>query len=85
MGADEEPAPRAPVEQQSLPRRAARRAVGPVLDPIHRRFDAIETRLDECTQLLLEVRDRVEADLSSLVELTTELHRTLDELRRDRE
>jgi hypothetical protein len=85
MAADEEPVPRVPAPQGSFTRRAARRAAGPVLDPIHRRFDAIETRLDECTRLLLEVRDRVEADLSSIVELTIELQRTLDELKHERD
>jgi hypothetical protein len=52
---------------------------------MHRRFDALETRLDECMRLLLEVRDRVEADLASVVELTVELQRTIDELKRERD
>jgi hypothetical protein len=79
MAADDQAAPR------SLPRRVARLAARPVTNPMHRRFDAIETRLDECTRLLLEVRDRVEADLASIVELTIELQRTLDELKRERD
>jgi hypothetical protein len=78
MAAEEQPAPRAP-----LPKRAARLAARPVTDPMHRRFDAMEQRLDECMRLLLEVRDRVEADLASIVELTTELQRSLDALQRE--
>jgi hypothetical protein len=77
--ADDQPAPR------SFPRRVARLAARPVTDPMHRRLDVLETRVDECTRLLLEVRDRVEADLASIVELTVELQRTLDELRRERD
>jgi hypothetical protein len=80
MAADEQPAPRAPIA-----RKAARLAARPVTDPMHRRFDAIESRLDECTRLVMEVRDRVEADLASIVELTIELQRALDALQRDRE
>jgi hypothetical protein len=79
MAADDQPAPR------SLPRRVVRLAARPVTDPMHRRFEAIETRLDECTRLLLEVRDRVESDLASIVELTIELQRTLDDLKRERD
>jgi hypothetical protein len=79
MAADDQPAAR------SLPRRVARLAARPVTDPMHRRFEALETRVDECTRLLLEVRDRVEADLTSIVELTVELQRTLDELKRERD
>ena len=52
---------------------------------MNRRFDALETRVDECMRLLLEVRDRVEADLASIVELTIELKRTLDELKVERD
>ena len=52
---------------------------------MNRRFDALETRVDECMRLLLEVRDRVEADLASVVELTIELQRTLDELKVERD
>jgi hypothetical protein len=83
MAADEQPAPRPPSDP--VPKRVARLAARPVTDPMHRRFDAIEVRLDECMRMLLEVRDRVEADLSSIVELTTELQRTLDALQRDRD
>jgi hypothetical protein len=79
MAADDQPA------ASSLPKRVARLAARPVTDPMHRRFEAIETRLDECTRLLLEVRDRVEADLASIVELTVELQRALDELKRERD
>jgi hypothetical protein len=79
MAADDQPA------ASSFPRRVARLAARPVTDPMHRRFEAIETRLDECTRLLLEVRDRVEADLASIVELTVELQRTLEELKRERD
>jgi hypothetical protein len=79
MAADDQPAPR------SFPRRVARLAARPVTDPMHRRFEVLETRLDECTRLLLEVRDRVEADLASIVELTVELQRTIDELKRERD
>jgi hypothetical protein len=80
MAADEQPAPRAPIA-----RKAARLAARPVTDPMNRRFDAIETRLDECTRLVMEVRDRVEADLASIIELTIELQRALDTLRRDQQ
>ncbi len=68
-----------------MARRVARLAARPVTDPMHRRFDALETRVDECMRLLLEVRDRVEADLASIVELTVELQRTIDELKRERD
>jgi len=64
-------------------RRAAGRVVGPVRDPLWRRFDEIETRLDRLEQMITEVRDRVEADLSSIVELTLELQRTLAHLADD--
>jgi hypothetical protein len=87
MAADDQPA--APAHSQPGPkrlaRRVARRAARPVIDPINRRFDEIETRLDDCTRLLLEVRDRVEADLASIVELTIELQRALEELKDDRD
>jgi hypothetical protein len=83
MAADDQPAARA--EPQGVARRVAKLAARPVTDPMHRRMDALETRLDECMRLLLEVRDRVEADLGSVVELTVELQRTLDALKRERD
>jgi hypothetical protein len=83
MAADDQPAARA--EPQRVARRVARLAARPVTDPMHRRFDVLETRVDECMRLLLEVRDRVESDLASIVELTIELQRTLDELKRERD
>lgn len=64
----------------SLPRRAARAVARPVTDPMHRRFDAVEQRVDTLTQMVTEVRDRVEADLASLVELTLELQRVVEGL-----
>lgn len=70
----------APPPSGSIPRRVVRTAARPVTDPMHRRFDEVERRLDELTQMLTEVRDRVEADLASIVELTIELQRTLDAL-----
>jgi hypothetical protein len=79
MPADDVPAPR------SLPKRVADAALRPVADPMRRRFDLLEARIDGCERLLLEVRDRVEADLASIVELTVELQRTLDELKRERD
>jgi hypothetical protein len=83
MAADDQPAARS--SPRGFARRVARIAGRPVTDPMHRRFDAIETRLDECTRLLLEVRDRVEADLASIVELTVELQRALEDLKRERD
>jgi len=47
---------------------------------MHRRFDDVERRLDELTRIVEEVRDRVEADLASIVELAFELQRTVDAL-----
>lgn len=70
----------APPPRGSVARRAVRTAARPVTDPMHRRFDDVERRLDELTQMVTEVRDRVEADLASMVELTIELQRTLDTL-----
>jgi hypothetical protein len=72
--------PPAPPPRGSVARRAARTAARPVTDPMHRRFDAIEERLDAIERLALEVRDRVEADLASIVELTIALQRALDRL-----
>jgi hypothetical protein len=83
MAADDQPAAR--TQPRGLARRVARAAGRPVTDPMHRRFDALETRVDECMRLLLEVRDRVEADLASIVELTIELQRALDELKVERD
>jgi hypothetical protein len=82
MAADEQTAPDASGAAPVL-KRAGRFAARPVTDPMHRRFDALETRVDDCMRLLEEVRDRVEADLGSIVELTTELQRALDDLRRE--
>ena len=70
----------APPASGSFPRRAARTAARPVTDPMHRRFDEVERRLDELTRMVVEVRDRVEADLASIVELSLELQRTADTL-----
>jgi hypothetical protein len=86
MAADDQPAAHSQSRgvSRGLARRVARRAAAPVIDPINRRFDAIETRLDECTRLLLEVRDRVEADLASIVELTIELQRALEMTKNER-
>lgn len=78
MDADEQPAARA-----ALPRRAVRAVARPVTDPMNHRFNRLEQQLDECTKLMLEVRDRVESDLASIVELTNELQRTLDALQRE--
>ena len=83
MAADDQPAARP--QPGGAARRFARLAARPVTDPMHRRFDALETRLDECTRLLLEVRDRVEADLASIVELTIELQRELAALKVERD
>lgn len=77
----------APPASGSFPRRAVRTVARPVTDPMHRRFDEVERRfddverrLDELTRIVMEVRDRVEADLASIVELTLELQRTIDTL-----
>lgn len=64
--------------QGSLPRRAAKAAARPVTDPMNRRFDEVERRLDELSQTVVEIRDRVEADLASIVELTLELQRAVE-------
>jgi hypothetical protein len=69
----------------SFVRRVARFVGRPILAPMHQRFDRIEQQLDEQSRLLLEVRDRVEADLTSVVELLVELQRTLDALERARD
>jgi hypothetical protein len=84
MAADEQTAPGASGPGPVV-KRAARLAARPVTDPMHRRFDVLETRVDDCMRLLQEIRDRVEADLGSIVELTTELQRSLDDLRRERD
>lgn len=70
----------APPASGSFPRRAVRTVARPVTDPMHRRFDDVERRLDELTRIVEEVRDRVEADLASIVELAFELQRTVDAL-----
>jgi len=70
----------APPPSGSFPRRAVRTVARPVTDPMHRRFDDVERRLDELTRIVMEVRDRVEADLASIVELALELQRTVDTL-----
>jgi len=72
----------APPRSGSLPRRAVRTVARPVTDPMHRRFDDVERRLDELTRIVIEIRDRVEADLASIVELSLELQRTADGLAR---
>ncbi|MCZ7531681.1 MAG: hypothetical protein M5U31_15910 [Acidimicrobiia bacterium] len=64
----------------SFVRRAARTVARPVTDPMTRRFDDMERRIDELTRAVCEVRDRVEADLASIVELSLELQRTADTL-----
>ena len=64
--------------QGSLPRRAAKAAARPVTDPMNRRFDEMERRLDELSRTVVEIRDRVEADLASIVELTLELQRAVE-------
>ncbi len=70
----------APPAGGSFARRAVRTVARPVTDPMTRRFDDMERRIDELTRVVTEVRDRVEADLASIVELSLELQRTVDTL-----
>lgn len=69
-----------PTPRPSLPRRAAKTVARPLTDPMHRRFDEVERRLDALTQVVAEVRDRVEADLATVVELGLELQRLVEGL-----